>query len=142
MKTSPYISLTGPRGERGRGMFPHPRPRLSIGVEFFPVYIPAGGEPSPSPSPNRGIPRGESGIGAPLPSLVVSDMEEVHLVGGTRDSWRSTQEASLCLRSPGGIRGTHTHTQPATRFHYVAGLRLPFTSGSPQQDRSIIIVLG
>jgi hypothetical protein len=51
MKTSPYISLTGPRGERGWGMFPHPRPRLPIGGEFFPVYIHAGGEPSPSPSP-------------------------------------------------------------------------------------------
>jgi hypothetical protein len=69
MKISPYISLTGPHGERGWGMFPHPHPRLPIGGGFFPVYIPAGGEPSPSPSPNGRIPRGESGIGAPLPSL-------------------------------------------------------------------------
>jgi hypothetical protein len=60
----------GPRGERGWGMFL--RPRLTIGGGFFPVYIPAGGEPSPSPSPNGGIPHGESGIGAPLPSLFVT----------------------------------------------------------------------
>jgi hypothetical protein len=75
MKTSPYISLTGPHGERGWGMFPHPRPRLPIGEGFFPVYIPTGGEPSPSPSPNRGIPCGESGIGAPLPSLLMRTNE-------------------------------------------------------------------
>ena len=31
--------------------------------------LPVGEETSPSPSPNRGIPRGESGIGSPLPSL-------------------------------------------------------------------------
>jgi hypothetical protein len=61
MKTSPYTSLTGPRGERGWGMFPHPRPHLPIGGGFFPVYIPVGGEPSPSPSRNGGIPREESG---------------------------------------------------------------------------------
>jgi hypothetical protein len=72
MKTSPYTSLTGPRGERGWGMFPHPRPRLPIG-EDFPRLHPCGGEPFPSPSPNRGIPRGESGIGAPLPSLAGRD---------------------------------------------------------------------
>jgi hypothetical protein len=40
---------------------------------IFPVYIPVGEETSPSPSPNRGIPRGESGIGSPLPSLYETD---------------------------------------------------------------------
>jgi hypothetical protein len=39
---------------------------------IFPVYIPTKGEPSTSPSPNGGIPHGESGIGAPLPSLGLS----------------------------------------------------------------------
>jgi oxalate---CoA ligase len=67
MKTSSHVSLTGPRGERGWGMLPHPR--LPVGGENFPVYIPVGEEISTSPSPNRGIPRGESGIGSPLPSL-------------------------------------------------------------------------
>jgi hypothetical protein len=69
MKTSLHVSLTGPHGERGWGMLPHPRPRLPVGGEIFPVYIPVGEEISPSPSPHRGIPRGESGIGSPLPSL-------------------------------------------------------------------------
>jgi hypothetical protein len=64
-----HVSLTGPRGERGWGMLPHPRPRLPVGGELFPIYIPVGEETFPSPSPNRGIPRGESGIGSPLPSL-------------------------------------------------------------------------
>ena len=61
-------------------MLPHPRPRLPVRGEIFPVYIPVGEEISPSPSPNRGIPRGESGIGSPLPSLVVV------VVDGTRDA--------------------------------------------------------
>jgi hypothetical protein len=69
MKTSSHVSLTGRRGERGWGMLPHPHPRLPVGGEIFPVYIPVGEEISPSPSPNRGIPRGESGIGSPLLSL-------------------------------------------------------------------------
>ena len=72
MKTLSHVSLTGPRGERGWGMLPHPRPRLPVGGELFPIYIPVGEETSPSPSPNRGIPRGESGIGSPLPSLLAS----------------------------------------------------------------------
>jgi hypothetical protein len=71
MKTLSHVSLTGPHGERGWGMLPHPRPRLPAGGELFPIYIPVGEETSPSPSPNRGIPRGESGIGSPLPSLLV-----------------------------------------------------------------------
>jgi hypothetical protein len=70
MKILSHVSLTGPRGERGWGMLPHPRPRLPVGGELFPIYIPVGKETSPSPSPNRGIPRGESGIGSPLPSLL------------------------------------------------------------------------
>jgi hypothetical protein len=69
MKTLSHVSLTGPRGERGWGMLPHPRLRLPVGGELFPIYIPVGEETSPSPSPNRGIPHGESGIGSPLPSL-------------------------------------------------------------------------
>jgi hypothetical protein len=72
MKTLSHVSLTGPRGERGWGMFSHPHPRLPVGGEFSPVYIPVGEETPPSPSPNRGIPRGESGIGSPLPSLAVT----------------------------------------------------------------------
>jgi hypothetical protein len=52
MKISPYISLTGPRGERGWWMFPYPRPRLLIGGGFFPVYIPRG-ENLPYPHPLR-----------------------------------------------------------------------------------------
>jgi hypothetical protein len=72
MKTLSHVSLTGPRGERGWGMLPHPRPRLPVGGELFPIYIPVGEETSPSPSPNRGIPRGESRIGSPLPSLILS----------------------------------------------------------------------
>jgi hypothetical protein len=64
MKTSSHVSLTGPRGERGWGMLPHSRPRLPVEGEIFPVYIPVGEEISPSPSPNRGIPQGKSGIGS------------------------------------------------------------------------------
>jgi hypothetical protein len=74
MKTLSHVSLTGPRGERGWGMLPHPRPRLPVGGEFSPIYIPVGEETPPSPSPNRGIPRGESEIGSPLPSLSVTPM--------------------------------------------------------------------
>jgi hypothetical protein len=48
MKTSSHVSLTGPRGERGWGMLPHPHPRLPVGGEIFPVYIPVGEEISPS----------------------------------------------------------------------------------------------
>jgi hypothetical protein len=70
MKTLSHVSLTGPRGERGWGMLSHPHPHLPVGGEFSPVYIPVGEETPPSPSPNRGIPRGESGIGSPLPSLL------------------------------------------------------------------------
>jgi hypothetical protein len=65
-----HVSLTGPHGEQGWGMLPHPRPRLPVGGELFPIYIPVGEETSSYPSPNRGIPRGESGIGSPLPSLI------------------------------------------------------------------------
>ena len=72
MKTLSHVSLTGPRGERGWGMLPHPRPRLPVGGEYSLVYIPVGEETPPSPSSNRGIPRGESGIGSPLPSLVLN----------------------------------------------------------------------
>jgi hypothetical protein len=71
MKTSSYVSLTGPRGEQGWRMHPHPRPRLPIGGEFFPIYIPEGEKTFPSPPPNRRIPRGESGIRSPLPSLLL-----------------------------------------------------------------------
>jgi hypothetical protein len=47
---------------------PSPSPFTRRGI-IFPVYIPMGEKTSPSPSPNRGIPRRESGIGSPLPSL-------------------------------------------------------------------------
>jgi hypothetical protein len=54
------------------------RPRLPVGGEIFPVYILVGEEISPSLSPNRGIPYGESGIGSPLPSLSVCEAFEVY----------------------------------------------------------------
>jgi hypothetical protein len=63
MKTLSHVSLTGPREERGWGMLLHPRPRLPVGGEIFPVYIPVGEETSSSPSPNRGIPVGNRGSG-------------------------------------------------------------------------------
>ena len=47
----------------------NPRPRLPVGGDYFPIYIPVGEETSPSPSPNRRIPHEESGIGSPLPCL-------------------------------------------------------------------------
>jgi hypothetical protein len=61
MKTLSRVSLTGPRGERRWRMFlhPRPRPRLPVGEEFSPVYIPV--EEETFPSPNREIPREESG---------------------------------------------------------------------------------
>jgi hypothetical protein len=40
MKTSSRVSLTGPHGERGWGLLPHPRHRLPVEGEFFSVYIP------------------------------------------------------------------------------------------------------
>jgi hypothetical protein len=70
MKILSHVILTGPRGERGWGMLLHPRPRLRVEGEFPPVYIPVGEETFPSPSPNRGILRGESKIRSSLPSLV------------------------------------------------------------------------
>jgi hypothetical protein len=70
MKTLSHVSLTGPRGERGWGMLLHPYPRLPVGGEFSPVYIPVGEVTSPSPSPNRGIPRG--GIGDRVPIAISS----------------------------------------------------------------------
>jgi hypothetical protein len=70
MKTLSHVSLTGPRGKRGWGMLLQSRPRLSVGGEFSLVYISVGEETFPFPSPNRGIPRGESGIGSPLPYLL------------------------------------------------------------------------
>jgi hypothetical protein len=52
-----------PRGTEMRNVSPS-RLRLPIGGGFFPVYIPARGEPSPSSSPNGEISRGEPEIGA------------------------------------------------------------------------------
>jgi hypothetical protein len=40
MKTLSYVSLTGPRGERGRGMLPHLRPCLPVGEDFSPFTFP------------------------------------------------------------------------------------------------------
>jgi hypothetical protein len=74
MKTSSHVSLMYPHRERGCGMLPHPHPHLTVRGEFFSVYIPMGEETSSSPSPNRGIPRGESGIGSPLPSLILTPL--------------------------------------------------------------------
>ena len=51
------------------GWIPIPVPASPDGDCFPTIRIPVGEKLAPSPSPNRGIPRGESGIGAPLPSL-------------------------------------------------------------------------
>jgi hypothetical protein len=49
MKTSLYVSLTGHREERGRGMLPFLVPSLyTCGEEIFLVYVPVGKETSPS----------------------------------------------------------------------------------------------
>lgn len=48
-------------------MLSYHRPRLPVEGEFFLVYISIGEETSLSP--NRGIPRKESGIGSSFPSL-------------------------------------------------------------------------
>jgi hypothetical protein len=87
MKTSSHIRLMGPRGERGWGMLPHPHPRLPVGGENFPVYIPVGEEISPSPFPNRGIPRGESGIGS-----------HCHLYSGGGRSGNKCLGEYVCMR--------------------------------------------
>jgi hypothetical protein len=50
-----------------RAYFPFSLPVVG---EVVPVYIPVGEETSLSLSPNGGIPRGESKIGIPLPSLI------------------------------------------------------------------------
>jgi hypothetical protein len=74
IKTSSHVSLTGPRGERGWGMLPHPHPRLPVGGENFPVYIPVG-EKFPHPRPLiEEFPAGNRGSGPhchlyPLPYL-------------------------------------------------------------------------
>jgi hypothetical protein len=53
-------------------MCPRPRPcETRRGTKFY-RFHPRGEERSPSPSPNRGILRGESGIRSPLPSLIWS----------------------------------------------------------------------
>jgi hypothetical protein len=59
------------RSPRGTGMGNALSPFTRRG-RTFPRLHPRGGEPSPSPSPNGGIPRGESGIGAPLLSLLTA----------------------------------------------------------------------
>jgi hypothetical protein len=46
-----------------------PVPAIPDGDNISPDLIPVGSNFVPSPSPNRGIPHGESGIGSPLPSL-------------------------------------------------------------------------
>jgi hypothetical protein len=47
-----------------------PSPASPDGDEFWSAKLPAGSKNLPFTSPNRGIPRRGSGIGAPLPSLV------------------------------------------------------------------------
>jgi hypothetical protein len=62
----------GPRGSGDGGQHTIPVPVVPDGDNFSPDYIPAGINFVPSPSPNRGIHLGESGIGSLLPSLFVS----------------------------------------------------------------------
>jgi hypothetical protein len=63
MKTLSHVSLTGPHGERGWGMLPHPRPRLPTGGELFPIYIPVGKKlPHPHPLIEE-FPAGNRGSG-------------------------------------------------------------------------------
>jgi hypothetical protein len=61
--------LIGAAGNRGWGSWDRPRPRQTRRGSVSPVLFPTEQQLQPSPSPNRGIPRGESGIGSPLPSL-------------------------------------------------------------------------
>jgi hypothetical protein len=49
-----------------------PVPVIPDGDRFPTEFIPVGNNLAPSPSPNRGISRGESGIRGPLPSLLVT----------------------------------------------------------------------
>jgi hypothetical protein len=64
-----FAGKVGLRGIGYGGQFTVPAPVIPDGEKFSPIYIPMGIIFVPSPSPNRGIPRGESGIGSPLPSL-------------------------------------------------------------------------
>jgi hypothetical protein len=109
MKTSSHVSLTGPRGERGWGMLPHPR--LPVGEEIFPVYIPVGEEISPSPSPNRGIPHGESGIGSPLPSLLVRPPSTA--TADDLTTMKSKQSKCGSVRGPGKSKAVGSGAQRA-----------------------------
>jgi hypothetical protein len=64
-------ALTGKlMGNGDGGRWNVPTPAILDGGQFCPTFIPVGVNFFPSSSPNRGIPRGESGIGPPLPSLV------------------------------------------------------------------------
>ena len=69
MESLSHVRLTVPAGNGDGECFSIPVPVYPLGENFPPVYIPVGEETSSSPSPNRGIPRGESGIGSPLLSL-------------------------------------------------------------------------
>jgi hypothetical protein len=61
-----------PRGT-GMGNASSPPSPFTRRGEIFPYLHPRWGKTFPSPSPNRGIPHEESGIGAPLPSLTDGD---------------------------------------------------------------------
>jgi hypothetical protein len=76
-------------------MLPHPRPRLPVGGEIFPIYISMREEIFPSLSLNRGIRRGESGIEYPLPSLIAAMLQGHHFVRAT-ESEDSASDA-LCF---------------------------------------------
>jgi hypothetical protein len=67
---------SGDRGIGDGGCCTVPVPAGPDGDKFFPVFFPVGIKFSPSPSPNRGIPHGESGIGSPLPSLRAREGDE------------------------------------------------------------------
>jgi hypothetical protein len=73
-----YKFKGSPRGTGLGNVSPSPSPSLfTRRGSIFPHLHPRRREPSPSPSPNGGIPRGESGIGALLPSLVYTDADWV-----------------------------------------------------------------
>jgi hypothetical protein len=63
MKTSSYISLTGPRGERGWRMFPYPVPVYPSGEDFSSFTF-LWGENLPHPHPlMEEFPAGNRGSG-------------------------------------------------------------------------------
>jgi hypothetical protein len=64
-----FLAKRGMQGNGDEEPWIIPAPAIPDGDELFLVYFSVGIKLLPYPSPNGGIPRGESGIGSPLPSL-------------------------------------------------------------------------